>query len=298
MGNEVKTARNYLQDDEVSLREIVMKLREFIGEVARNWKVVLYFIVPIIVLMLIRAFVTPKEYEAELTFMVNEDEGSKLGGVATILENIGLAPTTTNSEYNLDKILELMRSHRIISRSLIQRTKLKDEEDYFANHLIKVYNLHKEWKKEKPELATFLFTHDSIRNFNRQENTAMKIVSKKLLGDNNSPAMLSSSISENSGIMSMKLTTRSEKLSIDLLKTIYQNLSKFYIDQTTSKQRDTYEKIKHQTDSIRVELASTERELATFLDQHQNLIPQRAQLRKEQLEEERPTLFYARWQLA
>lgn len=276
----------YNQEDEISLREIILQVQEYFVYIGRNWKILLYFIAPLLVYMTYLAFVTPKKFTGELSFMVNEDEGSQLGGVADVLESIGLAGGSTNSEYNLDKILELAKSRRILSRSLMKKGLIDDQEDYFANHLIRSYELHKKWKRDKPKLVDFYFTRDSLPAFNRLENSAMKYLIDMLLGKQNDPPLLTTAVLENSGIMTMEMVSVNEQLSVQLLNIIYTELSEFYIQQSTEKQRDIYEKVHQETDSLRMALASKEYELATFNDRNQGLITQRAQVRKDQLSRE------------
>ena len=274
------------ETDEISLREIILQVQEYFMYIFRNWKVLVYFIVPLFFYLTYLAFVTPKKYTGELSFMVNEDEGSQLGGVAEVLESIGLAGGTTNSEYNLDKILELAKSRRILSIALMKKGIVNDEEDYYANHIIKNYELHKNWKRDKPNLVDFYFTRDSIPSFNRLENSAMKYIIGMLLGQQKDPPILSTAVLENSGIMSMEMVSVNEQLSVQLLNIIFRELSEFYIRQSTEKQRDIYEKVHQETDSLRMALISKEYELATFNDRHQGLITQRAQVKKDQLSRE------------
>ncbi len=287
MSNEGSNHPGYnTESDEISLREIILQVQEYFVYIFRNWKVLLYFIVPLFFYLTYLAFVTPKKYTGELSFMVNEDEGSQLGGVADVLESIGLAGGTTNSEYNLDKILELAKSRRILSIALMKKGMVNDEEDYYANHIIKNYELHKKWKRDKPKLVDFYFTRDSIPSFNRLENSAMKYIIGMLLGKQNDPPILTTAVLENSGIMSMEMVSVSEQLSVQLLNTIFRELSEFYIRQSTEKQRDIYEKVHQETDSLRMALLSKEYELASFNDKNQGLITQRAQVRKDQLSRE------------
>jgi hypothetical protein len=272
-------------EDEITLKELIFKVREYLLEIVRNWKIVLLITLPILVYLLVVAFITPKKYSAELTFMVNEDESTQLTGAAEVFELLGVGSAST-SEYNLDKILELMASKRIIYPCLLTKGEVDGEEDFFANHIIREYKLREEWKREKPKLVDFTFTHDTLANFNRLENTALQLIYKKMLGKKDDPPMLTSFISENSGIMSLTLETLDEMLSKDLLIVIFNRLSQFYINQTTNKQRETYEKVSMETDSIRRVLKGVEYELAKFVDKNQGMIGQRSQVRKEQLERE------------
>ncbi|MCB0644312.1 MAG: hypothetical protein KDC44_21860, partial [Phaeodactylibacter sp.] len=106
------------------------------------------------------------------------------------------------------------------------------------------------------------------------------------LGQGDMEPLLTTTTLENSGIMSLTLKTRNEQLSVQLNRVIFEELGMFYIRQTTVKQRETFEKVAAEADSIGTVLRSKEFELATFVDKNQGLITQRAQLKKEQIERE------------
>ena len=271
-------------DDDVTLKDIIFIVREYLGEILRNWRIIVLVTVPFLIITLTNAFISPKKFNGDLTFMVNEDEGSQLGGVATVLEDIGLGGASTNSEYNLDKILELMKSHRIINLTLMEKATIKGKEDYLSNHMIEIYNLDKEWRRKKKKLVGFRFTRDSLENFNRKEHMALNYLHKKLIKGVKGPPIVNSTIAESSGIMTISVASLSEPWSVEFLNKLYIKLSAFYIDQTTKKQRLIYETVHEQTDSIRGVLKAKEYELAKFMDNNQFLVPNVAQLRKAQLE--------------
>lgn len=272
--------------EDSALLELVVLVKRYGGEVVRSWKLILIVIACVVGLSLIRKFFIKTTYEAELTFMVNEDEGSKLSGFSTALENIGFGLGSTNSEYNLEKIMQLMRSKRIIYSALLTQDSMDGEFDYLANHVIRAYDLHNtEWKKRKA-VREFWFTHDSLEIFTRQENTALVLLFKKVMGSGGNEPFLSSEILDLPAIMEMSISTVNEDLSNLLVCAIYEKLSSFYIDKTTEKQRETYELVAAEADSLRQELVNVEYALASFDDQNQGLVGRRAQIRRDQLERE------------
>jgi len=78
--------RRYIEEDEITLKELILKIKEFFWEVVRNWKWVVLIVIPFVTFFMYKAVSTPVTYEAELTFMVNEDDGGGMGGVSAILD--------------------------------------------------------------------------------------------------------------------------------------------------------------------------------------------------------------------
>jgi hypothetical protein len=284
MSNQQPNQPQYSEDN--ALVEFIQGARKYGNEIRKNWKLVLAIIAVCVSLALLRKFLSKSTYQADLSFMVNEDEGSKLSGLSTALENIGFGFGATNSEYNLEKIMELMRSRRIIYASLLEKDSVDGSYDFFANHLIDAYKLQEVWKKKKPHLQDLRFTHDSLEVFTRKENTGLVQLYKMILGQSGDPALLSSEILDLPAIMTMTFTSRNEEFSYKFVNVLFENLSRFYIEKTTEKQRETYELVATETDSIRQVLVDVEYQLAAFEDQNQGLVTNRAQLQKDRLSRE------------
>ncbi len=272
--------------DEVVLRDILNEALQWWKEIKAHPKTAIGIITGTLLLFALIAWLTPRQYEAKLTFMVNEDEGSKLGGVASLLESVGFGGAA-NSDFNLDKIIELVHSRRVIYHSLLDSTSVKGKKDLLANHIIDIYQLHKKWKRKKPKLQNFRFTSDSLETFSLPENTALKEIYKYVeKGENWSDPLLSTSIAPEAGIMTIEINSLSQELSRGLALSLFRELSDFYINKSIEKQLATYNELKQQVDSIAQKLHRKEYELARFEDRHQNLVPKTAQLRKERLERE------------
>ena len=95
----------YLEDDEITLKELILKIQEFYREVLKRWLLVILITLPVMGYMFYKAYKTPNTYPATLTFMVNEDKaGGGLGGLAA---SFGLGGG--GGEYNLEKILSLQK---------------------------------------------------------------------------------------------------------------------------------------------------------------------------------------------
>jgi hypothetical protein len=222
--------------------------------------------------MMYDAFSTITLYSSNLTFMVNEDEGGLgAGGVAAgILGSLGIGGEQT---YNLDKILELARSNRIISESLLEKTEIDGKMDYYANHLINYFQMpQKDWKKDTMLNKGFQFTRSDLRIFNRKELSALKSLHMKLVGGNRNGGILTTSYSKASSIMQMNLVSPNEELSIKLLINIFDKLGKFYVTKTIEKQKYTYEVIINKADSIKNLLNGREYSKANFEDSNRGLI--------------------------
>lgn len=283
-----KIRDNYIDNDgDLSLKDLILSIQRFYKEVLAKWKWVFLAVALMAGLMLVRVmFFTPKNYKAKLTFMVNEDEGSSFGGIGAILGQFGLGGGK-KGKHNLDRLLELTRSRKIVQQVLFEKAtiKINDEtkNDYLANHIINLYDFHENWVDDTTGLKDFYFTHDSLPIFTRPENKALQVAHKKIIGGENVEGLFKTDSNDDTGIMTLITNTESERLSIAITTLIYEKLSSFYVEKTIEKQKQTYEVVKNKVDSIAGVLKGKEYALANFKDTHRGLWTRKTKLEEQQL---------------
>jgi len=277
--------QNYIEDDEISLKDLILKLKEFWNELWRYWWIIALITIPILALMVYNAVNSDVIYPTKLTFMVEEDSGGGLGALGGLAASFGLGGGG-GGEYNLEKMLELARSRKLIQTVLFEKENIQGNEDYFANHLIRIYNYHEGWVEDTTGLKNFLFVHDSIPGFKYHENNALKQLHRLLVGDREKgvEGLISTAISEPTGIMTLSINTLDERLSIKLIENLYEKLSKYYIEKSIEKASHTYNTMKFKTDSIYTELRNAEYSLANIKDTQKGLFKRTDQLNGFRLE--------------
>lgn len=266
MSDNTITPIQHIEDDEITLKDLILKIKEYSKEVVRNWWILLLFIIPITAYMYYEVLTTKPTYKATLTFIVNDDKGASMGLAAALG---GLGDLAGGASSKLDKIIELSKSRKILQTALFKRGIVNGVEDYFANHLIKDQDLHKKWEKDTTGLKGFLFTYrgDTINfnRFTRIENKALLALQNLLVGEK---PIFGGSYDKKSEIMKLTLNTRCEELSIFLLRVIYSDLSSYYIDKATSKEKKTYAVFKNKADSLKYLALSKDRSADEYEDNH------------------------------
>lgn len=266
-------------DDEITLKELILKIKEFAQEVLRYWFWIILVAGVLGLYMGYKAFSTDAQYKAQLTFMVNDDEGGgSMAGLGGLLGSFGFGGGG-GGKNNLDKILELSKTRKISQKALFQQVEIGDKKDFLANHIINYKDTIGEWGVKpfynfwSPEskLKNFRFTGDSIQAFSKLENSALKGVHGLLVGGDTAPGFITSGYSEESGIMYLSANTKNTDLSIVLCNTLYKQLSEYYVTKTIEKQKFTYDIVKSKYDSIQVALKSAQYTLAKFEDRNQNM---------------------------
>ena len=275
----------YYQDDEITLKELILKIQEYYQKVMTHWKMVVIGGVVMGAIFLTKALLEDTTYTATLTFMVNEDEGGRAGGaIAGLLGQFGFS-TGATGKYNLPKILELSRSRRIVQEALMERVNIDGQMDYLANHIIRLYEYHDQWE-DIEDLQNFLFKADSVEIFKESENKALKSIYSQVVGDpdNKIEGLLSTSFGEETAIMKLSVKSISEILSIEIANVIYEKLSLFYIQKSTEKQEQTYRLMKSKADSLLSLANNRQMQLLKFNDTYRSLPLQQYSAKRLELE--------------
>ena len=260
--------QNDIEEDEISLKELILKVQEFFQEVLKNWLLVVLITIPFVLYFFYQTYQTPVTYTSELSFMINDDD-NELGALGGLAQTFGLGGGSS-SEFNLDKMLSLLKSRNIIQQGIFEKTKIDGQIDFFANHLIREYDFHEKWEGNE-NLKDFVFKNNEVDAFSRIENSALKSVYDKVAGSKTGKGMLASSVNEDTGIITLNIESTDEDLSIKLLNSLFDKLSAFYINKTIEKQKQTYEITKSKADSLLGVLNSAQSKLLKIKDTQRKL---------------------------
>lgn len=274
-------------NDEISLRDLILKLRSFILEVIRYWYI------PAICILLALAYQGYQyakfepTYPAKITFSVDEEEGGGSQGLTGILGQFGLG-SVRPSRYNLDKILALSKSRRVIEHTLFDKISINGKDDFLANHLIREYKLSNPAADDKSAESGFYYKHDSLPAFDRQENEMLLSLFNFIIGPSDNPkkALITANYNEDTNIMSIDVTTTSEELSLALANRMFESLSEYYINKAIEKQSKTLSVITAKKDSVLTVLKGAEYQLANFKDSHRGLLMRTDQISELRLQRE------------
>ena len=212
----------------------------------------------------LRSYYQSDTYSAELTFMINEDEGNGSGGIAAILGQFGFGGSS--SKHNFEKILEISRSNKILDQVVLDSAIIDGVSDLIGNHIIEIYEYHERWKKDTL-LNNFKFTQNLKPSL--KLNSALKKITDALRGSKSEPglkSLLSISYDDESTVISILGKTKNPELSIALSKSWYDKILRFYILKSTERQQKTLDQLVEKGDSIYGLLLQSEYEVAKESD--------------------------------
>lgn len=268
-------------DDDITLGDLVRRVQALWQEVWRHRRLPVVLALLGAAGMAINWMVYKPVYPATITFSVDEDEAGSGGGLTSLLGQFGLG-SVRPTRYNLDKIMALSKSRRVMQEVFFRRVEADGRQDYLANILMQEYGLDE--VNGKP----FAFRHDSLAQFNREENDQLMSLYQLVIGPPEQPkkALVGADYDEDSNIMSLTATTTREMLSYELASGLFRALSDYYVNKAIEKQLNTYRIVSAKRDSVLTALKSAEYQLAGFKDRTHGLILRTDQVAELRLQRE------------
>lgn len=266
--------------DEVTLDDVLRSVQWFFRSAFRRWYI---FVVAFVVIggyMFYSAMTEPVTFDAKITVMREEEDPNAVSGVSSIIGQFGFG---RRSSFNLDRLLELSKSRKIVTAMLFDSAMVNGTDDFLANHLIEVYELDQRWVEVNPDFDGFRFIHSKVDSFTILELSGLKRVHKFVVGNESRDGITTANYSELSSIVSLTASTINEQLSIQVINILFDKLAAYYINNATKKQLRTYRVVKKKADSIGAELLERETEYAQFRDANQNLYSNLARLKEQRL---------------
>lgn len=282
--------------DEITLREIILKIGEYVGVVKQSWKALVLVGAVCGLIMAIKTYMEPALYKEQLTFMMDETQGDAVQGLDLLGGLFG-----SKKQDNLGKILQLFESKRIIHQTLFDSVEIAGKNDVLANHFFDLYtidHLAKDykyfnligWKVAYPKNleSDFRFSRADTDDFTPTENLYLNLLYEKISGRDyvGIAPLLSSTLDDETGIMTLRMQSEHEDLTLGVLNNIYKQLSEFFIEKTIEKQLKTFKIMKAKKDSVLTELKGLEYALANFKDRNRNLVTVKGYLDELRLERE------------
>jgi uncharacterized protein involved in exopolysaccharide biosynthesis len=266
---------NLIKDsDEISLKELIEKIKEWVGFLKTKWKLIIAISAIGGILGFVYASFQKPTYKAVMTFVLDDAQGG--GGMSGA---IGLASTFgidlggggSGGMFTSSNILELMKSRLVIEKTLLNAVPYsnngKPETISLAEYYIRTNELRDKWSK-KPALANIQFAPTTDRsNYTLQQDSILQTISAAIIKNNLTIAQKDKKVS----IISVEVKTEDQVFSKLFCEQLAKETSDFYIETKSKKARINVDILQKQTDSIRGELNGAITGVASAMDNVFNL---------------------------
>ncbi|MEE9371544.1 MAG: hypothetical protein V3V00_00665 [Saprospiraceae bacterium] len=267
--------------EELTLGEVIQYGGAYLKSIKKYFVHILVFTILCTALSFFYYSSKPSLYKARLSFMLDEDEGSSLSGMNTILGQLGFP--IMNQRINISKVLELSLSRKIIQEAIFIKIQTPNGSGFLANHIISTYSLDKNWTNEEMDMAGFRFSHSEVDSFTAAENKALRNIAVMISGTpaNRKNALIQTDYGQNTTIMSYVTHSEDEIISYHLTKAVFDATSSFYVEKALEKQKSTFVVLSSKKDSLLKEYNRLEYRYADLSDRSTGIFSKKLDIKKD-----------------
>jgi uncharacterized protein involved in exopolysaccharide biosynthesis len=268
----MKDEQQQIDNDEISLKELIQKIQEWTQYLKTQWKLIIGIAALGGIIGFAYASFQKPNYLATTTFVLEEDNGGGggLGGAMGLASSFGFdLGGGGGGLFTSSNIIELMKSRLVVEKTLLNPVQIAGKEISLADYYIQVNELKEGWSK-KPAVANINFPVNADRaKFSLQQDSILQTISSGLTKNNLTIAQKDKKVS----IISLTVKTESELFSKLFCEQLLKETSDFYIETKSKKSRLNVDILQHQADSIRAELNGAITGVAAATDNVYNLNP-------------------------
>jgi hypothetical protein len=270
--------------EEVSLKQMILKFREWYRYLLTRWLVIGVFCALGGVLGFLYGMFNKPKYAGELTFVLEDGAKGGSGGLASVAGlasqmGISLGGGASIGVFSSDNILEFLKTRLMVEKSLLSPIKINGKEISLADFYIDISGLREQWEDDpKMKGKAFHFPPSEKRGqFSREEDSVLFVLYKEIVKKDltvNKPDKKTSFISVKtvspSEVFAKAFTERLVKVAID-----------FYVDTKVQRSRNSVNVLQAKADSILELMNQKAYSAAETQDLNQNPIRQIARVKSD-----------------
>jgi hypothetical protein len=245
------TANKQNTNDEISLKELIEKIKEWYTYLLSQWKIIVIAGIVGATLGLTYSFIKKPVYTASLSFALEDDDLGGFGGALGLASSFGFdLGGSGGGIFAGSNLIELFKSRKMIEQTLLTPVKVSGK----TISLAEMYIQHKKWREKwsnKPKIKSIQFLPNSKRlHFTRLHDSILGKISTEI----SKKCLTVVQKDKKVDIISMDVSSKSELFSKYFCDALAREVGDFYIETKTKKARANMAILQKQTDSVRSEL--------------------------------------------
>lgn len=239
------------QNDEITLKELLEKAKEWYYYLVSQWKIILLAGFIGAVLGLAYSISKKPIYTATLSFALEDEKGGGMSGALGLASSFGIdLGTSGGGAFTGSNLNELFKSRSMVEQTLMQPVLSGTD----TISLAELYIITKEWRQlwnNNPKLKAIQFPPLTKRKyFTREHDSIMGNMYEDLSKTSLTVAQKDKKVS----IISIDVKSENEAFAKAFSETLAKQVSDFYVETKSKKARMNMAILQKQTDSIRAEL--------------------------------------------
>lgn len=260
--------------NEVSVKDIILKVNEWYRYIKSKWLVIVLFGILGAFVGLGIAYLKKPVYIASTTFVLEDGEkGGGLGQYAGLASMVGLdIGGGGGGIFQGDNILELYKSRTMIEKTLLTTVIYQGKKELLVDHYISFNKLRAEWDK-KAALRNISF--DGLSTGSGVKSRLQDSLLGTIVKDINKNYLIVSKPDKKTSIINAVVRAKDEFFAKTFNDQIVKNVNDFYIQTKTKKSLLNVAILQQKTDSVRAVMNGAIYSAAVVVDNTPNLNPTR-----------------------
>ncbi|HEV7347262.1 hypothetical protein [Telluribacter sp.] len=251
-----------LPEDQISPKDVVFKLIIIKNTLARNWKILVLFIILGTGIGYFLDIYLQKEanYEAMILFNLGAG-GAPAGGMGDLAGMLGLGGSPDANIFTGENFFYFVKSRPVVERALMKEVQVGKKKMLLANFFIDSSGIRKYDWAEIPKLKKFYFTSNDPEKYNLDQRIALNAVVEK--------AKVAATVFQpdrKSSFIMLQVNSINPELTKTWIETLLETVEEVYTEEQTRKTRKALRQFQTRADSLSRLLGSTESRLAREMD--------------------------------
>ncbi|PRY53676.1 subunit length determinant protein [Arcticibacter pallidicorallinus] len=252
---------------EISLKDMILKVKEWYSYLLSNWKVILLMGIIGGSLGFTYVYFKKPTYTASCTFVLDEGKtGGGLGQYAGLaaIAGISIGGGANDGLFQGDNLLELYKSRRMLQKTLLSYGTFDGRRDLLINRYIQINRMREVWAK-RPSLKGLRFDIPPEK-FSRAHDSIVR----SIVSDINRSYLTVAKPDKKLSIIKVDVRSDDEQFAKNFNDAVVVNVNGFYIETKTKKQQGTIQILRRQADSVRAVLNTSIGGTASSIDANPN----------------------------
>ena len=241
-----------MENDEITLKELLEKAKEWYSYLLSQWKIIV--LAGVLGAALGFAYSMSKKpiYTATLSFALEDEKGGGMSGALGLASSLGLdlGGGSGGGAFSGANLTELFKSRSMVEQTLMQPVVAGADTISLAEMYIRTQEWREDWQ-EKLKLKAIQFPPLTKRKYFTREHDS---IIGKMYEDLSKTSLTVAQKDKKISIISIDVKSENEAFAKAFSETLAKQVSDFYVDTKSKKARLNMAILQHQTDSIRAEL--------------------------------------------
>lgn len=238
------------RDDEVSISNLVIKLKELITYLTKRWLALLLAGIIGVAVGVSYYYKQAPQYEADCTFVLDEKSGSSAGGLASLASSLGVDVASMmgggSSLFANDNLLDILQSRRIVETVLLSEVDTAQVTHQTLADLYLTFTQLDKFYDKKAGIAGIHFNGVKREQFSLVQDSILYVICKKFIKSN----LVTDRTNKKTQIFKVQVISKNERFSKLMTERMVAETKNFYIGIKTATAQKNLDRLQRRADSL------------------------------------------------